>query len=182
MADLRAARRYASALFHLSTQQGTVDAVAGDLDATAQAVQQNPALANALERPDLPAAAKKRLWEAIAGGQVQPLTLDFLRLLVDKRRADLVPAVRTEFQRLADEYRNLARAQVTTAVPLATGEREALAARLSTITGHNVQIEAGVDPAVMGGVVVRLGDTILDGSVRGYLESLRQQLLGNAGR
>ena len=111
------------------------------------------------------------------GGKVQPLTLNLLNLLVDKRRAGVLPQVYEEYERLVRSFQNIALATAVTAVPLDAAQQAALERSLEARTGKDIELKTEVDPAVMGGVLVRIGDTVLDGTVRGKLERLREQLL-----
>ena len=178
MADLRAARRYATALFGVAVRQNELETVERDLNAVVDLWEQNPQISAAMGRPQVPTDVKRRILQQVLGDQVQPLLLRFVLLLLDKIRIDLLPDVRDEFQRLADEHRNIVRAQVTTAVPLSPELAQALRIKLGSREGKIVGLIPVVDPSIMGGVILRVGDRIMDGSVRGRLETLRRQLSG----
>ena len=112
---------------------------------------------------------------------VSPTVLDFVKLLVDKGRINTLCLVIAEFVALVREYKNIAAAEVVTAVPLTDAQRKALEAVLEKRTGKDIEIHATVDASVMGGVSVRIGDTILDGTVRSQIERLREQLINTTG-
>ncbi len=139
-----------------------------------------PALRQMWESPLLPAGRKRALIGQLLGNSLDGLTLSFLRLLVDKRREDILEAVRTEIRRQADVARKLVRAEAIFAVPPTPEEQTSLVRSLEQRTGEQVDLTVHVDPAILGGVVVRMQDTILDGSVRGTLERLREQLAQEA--
>jgi F-type H+-transporting ATPase subunit delta len=109
---------------------------------------------------------------------VGQLTSRFLALAVERRRETILGEIYGEYQRLANEARNILPVQVTAAVPLTDPERAALATALSNRTGKNVTLEVDVDPEIMGGLMLRMGDTVIDGSVRSRLKQLRSRLLG----
>ncbi len=180
MADLRSARRYAEALFSVALRLENLDRVHSDLVAVVDTLKANPALRDALESPIYPPEAKKRIWEELLGDSVLPLTLHLLRLIVDKGRSGIEPAVLLAFTELTNEHKGIAEAEVTTAVELAPDLLDELRARLESMTGRSVVLRTQVDPAVIGGVVVRLGDLLLDGSVRGQLQALKTRLAGRA--
>jgi F-type H+-transporting ATPase subunit delta len=98
---------------------------------------------------------------------------------VEKGRIELAQQVRDEYQRLLDERRGIAQATVFTAVPLSDDERRAVAQRLQKLTGKEIVLDAQVDPDVLGGLVARIGDRLIDGSTRGRLLALRQSLVGD---
>jgi F-type H+-transporting ATPase subunit delta len=179
MADLRVARRYATALFGVAIQSDALDSVHSDLLAVRQLWEENPSLSAVMSRPQTSLEVKDRIWTQLLENNVGSLMIRFVRLLTDKRRISLLPEISDEFQRLADQHRNLVRATVTTAAPLPSDQAEALKASLTTKTGRNVEMDLHVDPALIGGVIVRIGDRIMDGSVRGHLARLRTRLAGS---
>jgi F-type H+-transporting ATPase subunit delta len=179
MADLRAARRYATALFNVAIRQNGLDAIERDLKTVLDLWDQNPKIAEAMGRPQIPSETKGRIWQQLLEGNVQPLLLKFILLLVDKRRIDLLPAIGDEFQRLSDEQRQIVRAQVTTATPLPRDQADALRVNLRARTGKSVELVEAVDPSIVGGVVLRIGDRIIDGSIRTQLSNLKRQLSGS---
>lgn len=178
--DLRAAKRYATALFQAAQKNGKLEVVERDLDTVLDLMKLTPALLDMWESPLVPSGRKRDLLARTLGSTIDTLTLSFLRLLVDKRREEILEAVRGEMHHLGDAARHLVRAEATFAVAPTSEEQTALIRSLEKRTGENVQLTVQVDPAILGGVVVRLHDTIIDGSVRGTLERLREQLLQEA--
>jgi F-type H+-transporting ATPase subunit delta len=178
MADLRAARRYASALFSVAVRQSALDAIQKDLFELLHLWNENPGIAAAMERPQIPLAAKRRVWQQLLEGHTHPLVYSFVQLLLEKRRIMLLPSVGAEFRRLSDEHRNIVRAQVWTALPMTPGEADALKAGLARRTGKTVELVTYVDPSILGGVILRIGDRIMDGSLRNQLANLKRQLAG----
>ena len=177
MAELAVVRRYARALFDTANRQGQIDQVEEDLKTVDQAMRAAPRLLRALRAPTIPSARKTELVQHAFGARVSPLTQRFLTLLVERRREDVLTDIYPEFQRLANEARSLLPVQVTAALPLTDAERDALTRSLGARTGKTVVLNVNIDPSVLGGVVVRMGDTIIDGSVRSKLNQLRQRLL-----
>jgi F-type H+-transporting ATPase subunit delta len=180
MADLRAARRYASALFAVAVRQDELETVERDLHSIIDLWTSNPLIAAAMGRPQVPQETKRRIWSQLLEGSAGPLLTRFIEILVDKRRIDLLPEIGGEFQHLADRQRNVVRAQVTTAVPLSPDQAAALKARLGG-AGQTVELIPSVDPSIIGGAVVRIGDRIMDGSIRANLTDLRRRLAGTRG-
>jgi F-type H+-transporting ATPase subunit delta len=178
MREESVARRYAAALFALAQQEKIVDAVDADLTTVAMAVKGVPILRTILGEPRVTETRKKDALKAAFGGKINKATLQFLELLVDKRRIGLLPEIQVEFDRLAMRVQNIARATAITAVPLTKEEEKSLIKALEVKTGKKIELQTEVDPSVVGGVLVRIGDTVWDGTVRGNLERMRAQLLG----
>lgn len=180
MAQLAVVRRYARALFDTARRAGTVDQLEEDLRAVDQVLHAVPRLRRALGAPTISGARKKELLAHAFGGRVSPLASRFLDLVIDRGREDVLLTTYPVFHRLANEWRNILPVEVTAAVPLTDEEREALGAAIARRTGKTVHLTVTIDPELMGGVVLRMGDTIIDGSVRNKLRQLRNRL--TAGR
>jgi len=169
-----AAKRYARAAFDIAREQGKFAEWAAALAAMVSLWQQ-PDVAALLLNNKVPLAEKHHLLEAALAGQ-EPLAINLAKLLAAKGRFPLVEQIREEFQRLWDEARGIAHAQVITAIPLSQEEKEEIADRLGRATGRRLVLETAVDPAILGGLVVRIGDRLIDGSTRTRLLALRRTL------
>jgi F-type H+-transporting ATPase subunit delta len=169
-----AARRYAEAIFGLAEQDQSFDAWASDLDRLAELLDV-AAAEHALASPALTVTQKLNIFRAEIP-ELRPASGNLLRLLLHRGRLNLLPEIALAYGELLNRSRGIATAHVTTAIPLDDASRAQLVARLTQYTGQRVQLEASVDPTVMGGVVARIGDLLIDGSVRGRLEALRRRL------
>jgi F-type H+-transporting ATPase subunit delta len=178
MAELAVVRRYARALFDTAQKQGVVDQVEEELKSVDQVLRAVPRLSRVLRAPTIPRPQKQDLLLKAFGSRVGKLTARFLALAIERRREAILVDIYGEFQRLANEARNILPVQVTAAVPLTDDERNALTGALSSRTGKNVTLEVDVDPQIMGGLMLRMGDTVIDGSVRSRLVQLRNRLQG----
>jgi len=176
MAELSVARRYARALFDTANRAGSVEQVEEDLKGVYDVMQAAPRLERVLRAPTISSQRKRELLTQTFQSRVSPLTLRFLILLVDRRREDILKDVYGEYRRLADAYRNMLPVEVTAAVPLTDEERDTLVSGLSRRTGKRVTVRISIHPEIMGGLILRLGDTVIDGSVRTRLSQLREQL------
>lgn len=179
MADVRVARRYAAALFNVVVREKILDMAEQDLSNLVGIWGEHSQIDETMAHPRIPTPVKERILRQLLGDQVRPIILNFLIFLLHKQRIDLLLPIQREFQRLADEHRNLVRAYVTTAVPLPPDQAEQLRQHLTRQTGQNVALVPRVDPRLIGGVVVRVGDKLWDGSIQGYLGELRQRLAGS---
>jgi F-type H+-transporting ATPase subunit delta len=189
------ARRYADAAFEIAERDGTVDAWRHEL-ALAATTLSEPGLARALANPAIPLelrvepaaeadgpvplASRLDLAVAVVGPNVSRPVLNLIVLLLRRGRIELLPRVAQEFARLDDLRNRVIHATATSAASLGPDELRALTARLEQLSGGRVELATDVDPSILGGVVVRLGDRLIDGSVRGRLERLRSKLASGA--
>ncbi len=158
------------------------DAVA-QLRALDAMVQESLELRNALLTPAIQNSRKRavvaKLLEKAGGGS--PLIRNFAYVLIDHRRIAIVGEIREAFELHVDERLGFARAEVTSAAPLDHRVGANLESELSRLTGKRMRLRFDVDPALLGGVVARIGSTVYDGSVRGELRQLGRKLAGLAG-
>jgi F-type H+-transporting ATPase subunit delta len=181
MADLLIVRRYARALFEVARKLDHVEAVAADLEGLDAIMAASPRLGRVLRAPTIPAARKRELVDNIFAGRVNELTLRFLRLLVEKKREDVLRDLPAEYRRLSYEMLGIQPVEITSAVELTEMERQGFRESLARRTGKRIELREHVDADLIGGAVVRVGDTILDGSIRSQLRRLRERLLAGAG-
>lgn len=169
------ARRYAEAVFSIADESNTLEAWSRDLRTIADLVSDREAGA-LLSSSRVPRAEKTRLLAAAFEGHVSALAMNLVRLLEDRNKLALAPQIQQAFQGMADDRRGIAHAVVTTAVALSDDEQRAVEQRLSQITGKRVDVTPVVDPAIMGGVVARIGDHLIDGSTRSRLLALKRRI------
>jgi F-type H+-transporting ATPase subunit delta len=173
------ARRYAQAVFEIASESGNVDRWRQDVRTIADYLG-NKRLLFVLSEPKIPAARKELMARDLLAEKVQPEALNLALLLVERGIAEIAPGISTEFERLYNDYRGQAPAEVTTAVPLDDDLRAQIASQLQAITGKRVLLRERVDPAILGGAIARVGDTLIDGSLRRRFAVLRQQIAAGA--
>ena len=182
MSDRSVARRYAAALFDVARKAGTTDRAGEELQALVRTVEGHDELRRVLETPAIPAHVKKEIVSSIlktSGGysdEVSRLAV----MLADRDRLGLLSQVQAVYAERLLEDKKIVPAEVVTASPLSDENRAALTRALGTATGREVQLTERVDPAIVGGVIARVGSLVFDGSVTRQLERLKQKLATNS--
>jgi len=171
--------RYASALFDLASEHGTVTAVEGDLDRIEAAIRESADFGALIRNPQISRTAAGSAVNAIAPILgVSDLTKNFLGVLAANRRLFALPEIIRAFHAIAAAQRGEATAEVTSAHPLDEGQIEALRQKLEAREGRNVKVRTSVDPELLGGLVVTIGSKRIDSSIRTRLNSLAQAMKG----
>ncbi len=174
MIERTLARRYAAALLRVTDPEGSTDEAEAMLGALREAYARQKPFRGVLSQPRVPRSAKKALLRKAFEGRARPSFLQFLDLLVDKNRLKLIPELAGTYGRLADASRGLVRVRVRSWRPLSEAHRARLADQLVRITGMKVEVQAETDASLRGGMLVRVGDSVIDGSVSYRLKSLRE--------
>lgn len=179
----RKARRYAEAVFSLASEHGVEAALIAGLEQLAATMVAAPELAQVLAHREIPLDRKLELArQASAADEESPAELPalyepFLRLVIGNGRVALLPEIAAALREMLDDRDGVVRATVTTAVPLLKAERELITAKLAALTGaKSVALETKVTKEVVGGVVIHVGDHVIDASVRTYLDTVRDTL------
>ncbi len=180
MQQATVARNYAEALHALATKAGDIEGWGRMLDAVAEAMRVDVTMRRFLESPRIDAAKKNAALSRAFQDQLPRLFVRFLQTLVAKRRQMAIPQIAGAYRALLDEAANRVHADVTVARPMDAATTASLAKTLSAAFGKEVVPHLTVDPAILGGAVVRVGDTVMDGSVRKRLATLRGRMMGGA--
>lgn len=170
------ARRYAVALFDLARERNILKTVNMELESVVMRLQEEPEMKKLLESPRLISTIKKDILRSLFPA-LDEVTINFLSLLVDKRRSRILDHVVKEYRNLLQEFYNVMTVEVKTAVPLSPALEKELQERLSQVTRKKIELSAHQDPEMIGGMIVKVGDTVIDGSVRTRLEILREKLV-----
>lgn len=177
MRDETVARNYAETLFSLGQRHEGIPAFAAGMDLVDGLLEQEPNFRRFLETPRIETEEKKALVRKVFGQALPHQLLNFLLVTIDKRRQRLLRSIARTFRALVDEHEGRAYVDVTVARPLDDATKDLLARRLSSLLGVTAIPQVRVRPEIVGGVIVRTGDTIYDGSVRKRLDGMRRQLL-----
>ena len=172
------AGRYASAVFALAEEQGALDAIAGDLDAFSALLNESPDLRRLVRSPAFSAEEQTRaLGAVLARAGIDGTAANFLRLVAAKRRLFAVADMIAAFHALLDAKRGVARAEITLAEPVSSERLETIKEALrETTAARSIDVAVKIDPAIIGGLVVRIGSRMVDGSLRTKLSSLRTRM------
>jgi F-type H+-transporting ATPase subunit delta len=172
------ARRYAEAMFDIAGKQHTIDRTLDDIQGIAQ-VFAHRTLAYLLTEPKVPAKRKETAIRQALEGKVLPTSLNLALLVVQRELVDVMPGIARELEQLVLNYKNQAVAQVTTATRLDDAQMALIKKALEQRTGKTILLETRLQPDILGGVIARVGDELIDGSVRTRLALLRQELINN---
>jgi F-type H+-transporting ATPase subunit delta len=175
------ARRYAKALLELGSELGQLDALVEEISAVAESYEASKELQAALENPLFPLAVKKNivadLAQTIGLGQT---ARNAIFLLNDRRRMRVLPGIARLLREMNDKKKGILRAEVVTAAPLSEAYFTRLQQQLEKMTGRKVVLDKREDPAILAGVITRIGDTVYDGSLRARLHEIKHALLPSA--
>jgi F-type H+-transporting ATPase subunit delta len=177
MASRASARRYARALFEVVSKSGDPAVTLTEMRAFSALVDAYPDLRKALLNVGLPLAVRTGiLRDVLALHPVSPIVGRLLFLVLEHDDANELPIIMEDFERRVMDFHHVVRVEVTTAAPLDAGRAEALRGALAQVTGRDVRMDARTDPAILGGVVAKVGSRVFDGSITRHLERLRARL------
>ncbi len=171
-----AARRYAQAVFDIGKEQNTLTVWDVDLRIIRENLTADPALMRLLDNPETSPAEQQRLIERLFSLSLSPAAYRFVRLLLRNRRLALAPGVQEAFDEMYLAEQGVAYADVTTAIPLSADEETRVAASLMRFTGKTIKLRTHVDPDIIGGILARVGDQLIDGTVTSQLRQLKTRL------
>ncbi len=170
------ARRYAAAMFDLGSKQHQLDRTLDDVQEIARLFSKHT-LAFLLREPKVPALRKETVLREALSARVLPISLNLALLVVQRGLVDLMPNIAHELQQMVFDYKNQAVAEVTTATPMDEQQQTLVKQALEKRTGKTILLQTKVNPEILGGVVARVGDQVIDGSVQQRLQVLKRQLL-----
>ncbi len=170
------ARRYAQAVFQIAIENDELESWLDDLTVLSAAVQ-DAELSAFLNAPQLSHSQKIAVLESTLKDAVGPLALNLVSLLASRNLAGLMPGVVEQYQRLLDEHNGIERAEVVSAVPLDDAQRAGVEELLRGVVGKEIRLTSRVAPEIIGGMVARVGDHVIDGSTATRLESMRRELI-----
>ncbi|MGI6587912.1 MAG: F0F1 ATP synthase subunit delta [Peptococcia bacterium] len=169
-------RRYAQALLMIATEREALEQYEEELEQFRQGLLANPEVKDFLENPRVLLEEKKKALDLLVKDFASPIIYNFLHLILDKRREGFYLAVIKAYKDYADEARNIVNAEVWSVAELTTKDYQKLQQKLARVTGKNVRLHNIIDTSLLGGIKVKIGDTVIDGSVTKKLSLLKSQL------
>ena len=176
MRDIRVAKPYARALYDAALEQNALVSIIADIDKLRELIEQSEEFTQLIHSPVLSPQFKSETFQELFADAMQPLTINFFKLLALKQRERHLIAIMDVFSEIVDEAAGRLVAKVTTAVPITPAQEERLTAQLSAYSGKQVRLETTTDAHIQGGFIVQLEDTVFDASVASQLQRLKQQL------
>jgi F-type H+-transporting ATPase subunit delta len=170
------AKRYAVALFNAAVKQDIAEQVQEDMSAFVQLLKQNRDLTGFLKSPEIPTEAKQQLIVDVFGERTAGLFVKFILLLIEKKRLNHILSIADAYRQLYEQLQGILEARVITAVPLDADLEQQTMERLEQATNKTIRILKTVDPDIIGGMIIIVGDDIIDGSIRHKLEQMRRSL------
>jgi F-type H+-transporting ATPase subunit delta len=171
-----APRRYAEAAFEIAQRDRSLDEWRDDLRTAVQLVS-NDQVDAIVDNPSIAFAERRAVLDELLSGRVRRPVQNLVTLLTERGRVELLPAIADEYARLLNRHRGIVEALVTSAAPLSADEAEQVRQRVRQMSGAEVELTSQVDESLIGGLTIRVGDRLLDASVRGRLERLRDELI-----
>lgn len=169
-------KRYARALFEVAKERGQIDSIEAELNDIVNAVNENGELNKILMHPHISIDAKKELVKELFYAHIAQETQNLLEIVLENGRESDLNAIASAYVQLANEDRGIADAVVTTAKSLTEEEQAQLAEQFGKLINKKLRIQTVVDPSILGGVVVKIGDRLYDGSIKSKLEHFAHQL------
>jgi len=166
------ARRYSQALFKIASET-SLDPIDTDLRELTKLVEENEEVKNTLLHPHISVSDKKAIMDKLLGEEFGATTRHFLYLLIDRKRESLLPFIQREFTKLADEARQVVEAKVASAIALSASQLDDLKQAIGRMTGKDVRIISEVRAELIGGILIQVGDSVMDGTIAHALQKMR---------
>jgi F-type H+-transporting ATPase subunit delta len=176
MLNKSVARRYAEAFFSSAHEANKIDEYQAELGKIVHIIQETESLREYFSHPLIPTKEKQEIAKQLFSQQVSQITLNFMLLVLDKRRETYLQLIFKEYEEMADESNNIKKAELVSAKAVPDAEVQSLAEKLSLSTGKTIDLKLSIDPSLLGGVKIRMGDKIIDASIAKKLEMLKKNL------
>ena len=169
------ARRYAQAVFQIAVENNDLERWLDDLTVLADSVSSSQFL-DFVSQPRVPTATKLEVLRESLGDSINGLAMNLISLLATRNLVHILPEIADQYQDLMDGHQGIERAEVVSAVPLSDAQHRRAVDVLEGLSGREVRLSTRVDPALLGGIIMRIGDRVVDGSTRSKLQAMRREL------
>ncbi|MFO7819545.1 MAG: ATP synthase F1 subunit delta [Halanaerobacter sp.] len=176
MIEQEIAEKYAEALFELVTEENELEDIAAEFADVIEIAQENKELNQVLNHPKLNYEQKKEIVAEIFKGQISTDLFNFLKLLIDKNRIEFLDEIYQEFNSLVEDRENKLEVKVTAPLELSTAQKKSLKKKLGNILDKDITLELEIEPDLIGGLILKIGDKVIDGSIRNYLHEMELDL------
>lgn len=167
---------YAQAIFEVATEIDSLDQIKDELEFINESFKTHPEFYEVFRTPKISKEERKSIIVKVFGDKVSKEVMNFMKILIDKRRGAAIESIYNEFVDMVDDHKGVVKAVVESAIPMTDEEQNALTEKLAKVTGQEVHLKAVVKPEVIGGLVVRIGDKVIDGSVKSRLDIMKDNL------
>lgn len=180
MAEL-VSKTYSEAIFNIALEEGRLSDIQNEFEFVVSIMNEYPDFYEILKTPKINATEKKTVLQEAFGEKISQTLLNFLKIIIDKKRGSDILEIKADFDDRIDRQMGIAKATVESVVPLSDEQLNILKSNLNRITGKEIRISTKINPELLGGMVVKVGDKVIDGSVKfkleGMLESLTQIII-----
>ncbi len=176
MIENQVARKYGQAIFELAQEKNMLEEVAEDLKSLRETIDEVKDFKNLLYHPRIEDDKKKEVFLELTSDEISDLTQDFCQLLIDKRRIRFLYHIVRDFEKRLNEAEEILEVEVISAIELPEDLQARIRKKLEDVTGYRVELESSVDEDLIGGFQIKVGDKIIDGSIKGELDKLQKKL------
>lgn len=169
-------RTYSEALFEVALEEDKVDLFLDEISFVIETFKSYPDFFELFKTPLVRVDEKKKVMGEVFGDKLSKEMNNFLKIVIDKRRGHFIDQIKFEYEKLLNKHKGIVSAVAITAVPLNDEDKTTLKEKLATLTGKEVQLSNDIDESVIGGVLVKIGDKVIDGTIKGRLEEMKESL------
>lgn len=169
-------RTYSEALFEVALEENKVDLFLDEISFVSDTFKLHPEFFEIFKTPLVRVDEKKKIIEEVFGSKLSEEMNNFLKIVIDKRRGHFIDQIKSEYEKRVDQHKGVINAVAKTAVPLSHEDKEILQNKLSVLTGKDVKLSNDIDENVIGGILVKIGDKVIDGTIKGRLEEMKESL------
>lgn len=169
-------RTYSEALFEVALEENKVDLFLDEMSFVTETFKLHPEFFEFFRTPLVRVDEKKKVIEEVFGNKLSKEINNFLKIVIDKRRGHFIKQIQLEYEKIVNGHKGIISAVATTSIPLSVEDKKVLQDKLSALTGKTVKLSNDIDESVIGGVLVKIGDKVIDGTIKGRLEEMKESL------